>query len=1230
MADDTKRRAIFKFCRDRADIICLQETHSNVKSEKIWTSEWGGKCFFSHGETNARGVMTLLKKDCNVKVVNQKRDTDGRLLILEINENGNIFVICNLYGPNRDCPKFVMQVSKLLEEVSEHKIVLGDFNVTLEPMDRYKNGLDSKKAMKEAVVQLMEEYSLIDVWRNRNPSTLHFSWQRRKPQRQASRIDYTLTSQGLESYVQNVIYIPAIMTDHQAMFLAINFSKKERGCGYWKMNCSMLSNLEFVEKINQIIDDTIRENKLSHPCFTWEKVKSNVAKEAKKFCRRAKSEKQVAISQLLEKVGELEETIELTKQEEDILLKSKIELDRLCEEQARSLQFRCKVRWMEYGEKSSRYFYSLEKTRYNSKTCHNLIHQGIEITSDEQILEIEKNFYQELYKQDPEVKFQLENTYNVRVSEQHKLEQNKELELEEIASAIKELSNNKTPGQDGLPIEFYKVFFNKIAQLLHQVYIVNYEEEEMHQTSMKGILNLIPKPGKDSRDINNLRPITLLNVDYKIIEKVLANRMRNAMQEIIHTDQKGFLPGRRISCNIRKILDLIFHAEQEKLDAFILSLDYKKCFDMISFDAIIGSLDFFEFPDFIKKWTRILYTGYEVKVQNNGKFSEAISIERSVHQGGVNSVNYFLLVAEILALKLRDDYRIKGIPVKEIINLLGQFADDMDMYLLADQTSLNCVFQHISDFHYHSGFTVNYEKTKILRIGALKDTDAQLITQREVAWTNEPINVLGVWVGNQEKRILEMNYTKIIQKAKATLKVWRHRDLSLIGKVNVVNTLVGSLFVYKMTVLPNMPRTLIEEMKKEIRSFIWNGKKAKIALKTLQGSIDTGGLRLVNLRLKEVALKISWIQILEQDEAMAEMAFRSINPYLKTWVFECNLSKKDVKFLNIENTFWRDVMEAWCYYHYTENIDQNQCIWYNSLIRVQGQPIFWKNCFSNGLFRVSQLYKGDELISFREAQEFNLNFVEFHTLVTAIPKELKRIVQKEVRWESKYAQLLDCTHITRTIYTDLISRSDNISYRSKNKWEEELNIVWSNKDFCREVKDIYRVTNITKYRSFQYRLLHRALVLNTHLKVWKMRDDSKCTFCESEDETLLHLFVYCQHVQQLWWGIYQYFKLQNMEQLQLNAKGIIMNKIHPKPGHVTNMICLVTKQYIYRKKCANQKPKMIELKAQIFSIENQEKYIAQKNGKIGKHYAKWNFGGDQNNTMEDSIEDYVDRYLEQL
>ena len=89
-------------------------------------------------------------------------------------------------------------------------------------------------------------------------------------------------------------------------------------------------------------------------------------------------------------------------------------------------------------------------------------------------------------------------------------------------------------------VDFYKVFWSKLKVPFMEMTMACYEEHILHESAREGILNLIPKPNKDSRCIKNLRPITLLNTDYKIIEKAIANKMSPALEHIIHTDQRGF------------------------------------------------------------------------------------------------------------------------------------------------------------------------------------------------------------------------------------------------------------------------------------------------------------------------------------------------------------------------------------------------------------------------------------------------------------------------------------------------------------------------------------------------------------------------------------------------------------------------------------------------------------------------------------------------------------------
>ena len=275
------------------------------------------------------------------------------------------------------------------------------------------------------------------------------------------------------------------------------------------------------------------------------------------------------------------------------------------------------------------------------------------------------------------------------------------------------------------------------------------QDSTLHNSARRGILNLIPKPNKDARYVKNLRPITLLNVDYKIIEKAIALKMLPALEHIINKDQRGFMKDRRISVNIRKMLDIIHEANVQDLEAVVLSLDFVKCFDKCSFSILHGSLDFFNFGETVKKWTKILYNDFSVKIQNNGHFSPKIMIKKGVHQGGCCSSLYFLVIAEILALCLRSNTNIEGITIRDIRNLLNQFADDMDIFSLASENSIKTILEELDKFYYQSGFQMSYEKTTLYRIGSLRHTCAQMYNQDQITWSNKDINVLGVTVAHR-------------------------------------------------------------------------------------------------------------------------------------------------------------------------------------------------------------------------------------------------------------------------------------------------------------------------------------------------------------------------------------------------------------------------------------------------------------------------------------------------
>ena len=158
--------------------------------------------------------------------------------------------------------------------------------------------------------------------------------------------------------------------------------------------------------------------------------------------------------------------------------------------------------------------------------------------------------------------------------------------------------------------------------------------------------------------------------------------------------------------------------------------------------------------------------------------------------------------------------------------------------------------------------------------------------------------------------------------------------------------------------------------------------------------------------------------------------------------------------------------------------------------------------------------------------------------------------------------------------------------------------------------EIYKITNVAKYRSFQYRLLQRGIVTNIQLERWGLRPDNLCTFCKEEKETILHIFCECRHTLALWKRV-AYMLRDNYGDvdIELSPKSIITGNISKLK--VSKFICLLTKQFRYKQRCLKLTIDFPILKTHINRIENIEKYIAIKNDKLKLHLEKWKaYNGD--------------------
>ena len=128
------------------------------------------------------------------------------------------------------------------------------------------------------------------------------------------------------------------------------------------------------------------------------------------------------------------------------------------------------------------------------------------------------------------------------------------------------------------------------------------EHNELNKSQLGGLITCIPKGDKLRNELQNWRPITLLNATYKLYSAILANRLKQVLDKLIHPDQKGFVEGRFIGENIRLTYDIIDHCNKNKINGLIVLIDYEKAFDSINWDFITKTLKLFNFGDNIIKW----------------------------------------------------------------------------------------------------------------------------------------------------------------------------------------------------------------------------------------------------------------------------------------------------------------------------------------------------------------------------------------------------------------------------------------------------------------------------------------------------------------------------------------------------------------------------------------------------------------------------------------------------
>ena len=368
---------------------------------------------------------------------------------------------------------------------------------------------------------------------------------------------------------------------------------------------------------------------------------------------------------------------------------------------------------------------------------------------------------------------------------------------EECFTALKEFKGNKTPGTDGLSAEFYKYFWPELGADMTASFNYAFQTGSLSISQKRGIISLIPKKNKDKTLLENLRPISLLNSDYKILTKSIAKRLETVLPKIINPDQTGYIKGRFIGENVRLIQDIMFHTKLEEKPGIALFLDFRKAFDTIEWNYIKTALQMFNFGPDVRNWFDVIYHQASSCVLHNGHASDFFHLERGVRQGCPLSGLLFVIGIELLARALKRDPTIQGITVGQKEIKITQYADDTTV-LLKDLDSVLQLLKLLDQFKRVSGLEINANKTEAMWLGSWRNRKNKPFGFK---WPHEPIYALGIHFSYDLEQANSLNFEEKARNLEKTLNNWKRRKLTLIGKINIVKALGLSKLVYCSSLL---------------------------------------------------------------------------------------------------------------------------------------------------------------------------------------------------------------------------------------------------------------------------------------------------------------------------------------------------------------------------------------------------------------------------------------------
>jgi len=1229
----------------KGGVILLQETH--LKDTSYLSLNWKFKFESNCNKTNSAGVITLYNND--YKTLESYSDNNGRHQVIVIENEDTKLIISNSYLPNDHregiifAEEMYLKILEFQHKYPEHVVIAGgDMNVCLENQDAMNRKITiAEKCLSDTIKNNNRITNISDSYR-----FIHkeggYTWNRGNCY---SRLDYIFVSNQILHKISNAKQDWAFeSSDHAAVQLDFKLEDKPvKGPGTVKVNTRIIEDPKIREQIKVEIEEMMKQTDISwNPHSKLEFLKMTIRTVFSSKTSEIRKNINVEIRELEEEINQMEDfkinilncnnACELDTVNKlskiDIAVKNlKAKLSQQRNKLSDSQTFASKAKWFEYGEKSNKFFLSLMKSRQNQKLISEITNDSKTYTGQKEVSKGITDFYSKLYKKDFNLKKKDDDFYKncPKLSPEQALLVDAELTSVDLLNALKTCKDS-APGPDGIPYSIYKSYWNISGPIILEAWKYSVEKQNLPPSHYESTITLLPKEGKDLRDIKNWRPITLSNCDAKIITKALSMKLSKVLDSIIDPSQTAYVPGRSVADNLRANFYMKKQCEKSNIESVLISLDAKKAFDSVDHNYIEDTLKAYGFGQGFINIFKILYKNITARILINGFQSESIRIERGVKQGDALSCAIFIICIDPLLRNLNESKNIKEIRIKRsnVFFKAGAFADDVSVICQNNIKSIQGVFNEYERLTERSGLELNAEKTEILKLNKNDETTITVKYNKRIFYIRmvEKLKICGLFYSNNEEEEYTLNVLDKINKLSYKIKQWTPRHLTMEGKILIIKTFGLSQLIYNMQTYKFKPQDL-KNVEKLIFNFIWSTNEKqngidRISRKVMKNEFEEGGMRVTDVDCLDRSLKLRQFIRADNSKHVISKLQKIIvgtqsekstlrQEYYNITTEECICSSAQ-ETLNIMIDYNRDQyckMEEHEYESDKNLIEELATINLETYLKRKNRMFVL--CILKPLTNLGITSLGELVQSYEHEMDRNLNKA-MQLVISAFPKKLVNIVKcyngeaNALGTTLKYIRLME----DKRIAIETVTAKD-LQKSLKNALGRVESMNFKNKLAI----DDFNPSNITivrkhcknaKLRNIYFRLIHNDFFTQSRMMRYKMITSDKCPRCE-EVETTEHLLWGCSHSKQMW-KLYNNFMIK----LGRNENTITTYKQIFNAGEnkgITTIKIKLIQEMIQIKRPTNWDKNRMDLL--INEIVNIEKYNHKINHKLKEFNTKWNF-----------------------